>query len=705
MKISTSSWLWMVAGFFFCLPSLAQIAITYPASRAVFQRDRDNFSTIHIAGTYAQPITSVEARLTAINVGQGLNTDWIVVQSNPQGGVFQGPLRAQGGWYRLEVRGKFGSTVVGQSVVDKIGIGEVFIITGQSNAQGFQDRGAAGAVDDRVNCLTYDNTSANSLADPPQLQFRQLGPDALVGPRGQSAWCWGILGDRIAQQYNVPVLFINTAWAGTTIKAWVASSNGERAQNIFRIGTPEEFFPVGMPYGNLIVALRYFSSLLGTRAVLWQQGETDNVPLNMGQTEYRNNMQYLVNKTRNDTRRYPAWVLARSSYTMGQTSGSIINAQNDVINTFNNNVYAGPFTDNIQIPRPDGTHFGGEGLRQLAEAWYASMNPQFFASSIPLLPLPPPTMNVTCVNNQSLTISLAPEVRDNVGNVYRFQDITWSNGQKGPTLTVTAPGTYQAVAKDERNTTFFSPSITVTTPLRPATPSILPDGRNQQVCADSVLTFSTNAPATSAIVWNNTTNARTLRASTAGSYVARAVNVYGCSSAESAPVSLTVRERLQPPAIERVGPYSLRAISSDSTQQFEWRNGERFISSTSVVAKVPQSGTYTARAVRTYTLDDKSLRCYSAFSADFPFVIDDASRDLVVYPNPSTNGRIAVETRENLTNARVSVYTLTGQLVYTTEYEEFNTRAEIDLSALSFGHYVIQVRAAGYNAARRVLIE
>ena len=120
------------------------INITYPESRAVFQRENDNTSTIYLSGSCYQPIDSVQARVQAEVTGQGFNTDWVTIQRNPQGGVFQGPLRAKGGWYRLEVQAFAGGVVVGNDVVRKVGIGEVFIITGQSNAQGFQNFGAVG---------------------------------------------------------------------------------------------------------------------------------------------------------------------------------------------------------------------------------------------------------------------------------------------------------------------------------------------------------------------------------------------------------------------------------------------------------------------------------------------------------------------------------------------------------------------------------
>ncbi|GAB3329627.1 hypothetical protein GCM10027299_33300 [Larkinella ripae] len=701
----------MVGLLLFGNPATAQLKITYPASRAVFQRDQSDNSTIYISGTYAQPITRVEARLVKMSDGQGVDTDWQTIDANPKGGVFQGPIRGRGGWYRLEARAWQGNTLIGQDNVLRIGIGEVFIITGQSNAQGFQQRGAEGATDDRVNCITYDNTVTNSLENPPALSFRQLGADALVGPRGQSAWCWGLLGDMIVRLYKVPVLFINTAWAGTAIHNWIESFDGKTTKNVFL----DQNLPAGMPYGNLLVSLRYFSSLQGLRAVLWQQGETDN-HLRLSQETYRNSMQLLINKTRADTRRYPSWMLARSSYNLGRFDGGIIAAQNQVINSFNNNVFAGPETDRIQIPRYDavnndgGTHFGGDGLRQYAEAWFASMNERFFAGSIPLLPLPTPALTVACAStNQSVSLSLQSEVRDKDNTVFELSNITWSNGQKGSTLNVTTPGTYYAIAKDATGTTFISPSVTIAAPLVPATPVIVQAG-TQQACSDSLFTFTTDSPVANSISWSNNTASRQLTVGAAGSYSAQATNLYGCVSPVSAPASLIIQPRQAPPIIEQRGPFSLQALPPAGAvvarRQYDWRTGGTSVPGNEDVIKVTQNGQYSARSKTTFTIGTSSIVCNSDYSKEVSYIGNErASDEIIAFPNPSADGVVRIEMKTSLKNASVTVSTLSGQVVYTKSLPVFDNQVAINLSALSVGNYIIRVKADGYQATRRVWIK
>ena len=94
---------------FLCLISSfisAQINITYPTSRAVFQRNNSNQSPIYIAGNYTTFADKIEARAVAriMTPTQGITTNWKVIQLNPSNGYYYGTLNVTGGWYDIEVR-------------------------------------------------------------------------------------------------------------------------------------------------------------------------------------------------------------------------------------------------------------------------------------------------------------------------------------------------------------------------------------------------------------------------------------------------------------------------------------------------------------------------------------------------------------------------------------------------------------------------
>jgi hypothetical protein len=120
----------------------------------VVQRTNANTASVQIAGSYAVQLDLVEARFVSLQGGQ--TTNWATLQANPTNGQFSGTMTAQGGWYRIEVRGKLAGQVVGSSSLAHFGIGEVFAIFGHSNAQGSTCNGtnecapARGANDERV---------------------------------------------------------------------------------------------------------------------------------------------------------------------------------------------------------------------------------------------------------------------------------------------------------------------------------------------------------------------------------------------------------------------------------------------------------------------------------------------------------------------------------------------------------------------------
>jgi hypothetical protein len=723
---------WLVFGLMLALsglPVLAQttpaeiIKITYPQTRAVFQRDNNNLSTIFISGHYNQPVDSLQARVVAENAGQGTTSAWTTIQRGPQGGVFRGKITASNGWYRLQVQAFGNGAVLAIDEVRKVGVGEVFIITGQSNAQGLDGYGGIGATEDRVNCVSYNNITANSLGDPPAPAFEQLGANSVIGPRGKTAWCWGVLGDLLVQQYNVPVLFMNTAWESTTSQNWNESAQNRPTAYWFNNSLA---LPPGMPYANLVISLRYYASLQGLRAILWQQGESDNIPFSIDRNTYRTNLQYLINKTREDTQRYPAWILARSSLNSQRdptcvarcandpncingcpnnyrTWSNIINGQNEIINTYNNNVYPGPQIDNIQVPRVDGVHFSGAGLRQLGQAWYQSMTPIFFSTSLPLLPQEQPTVTVTC-STSALTLALPTG----------FASYTWTTGQTGRTITVSQPGSYQATLKDGTGNTFLSPLAVINAPIVPPTPVISLPGSataatlQQQVCADSVLTVTSTAPLTNALRWNTGTTGRSIRVSSAGNYTVQASSVYGCTSAPSAAVNLTVRSRLTAPAVAQVGPYSLLATlpaAGLQTDLFDWRRGTEILATpTGRDFKARIGGTYSARARNVFTLAGNNLTCYSAFSAPATFSPYETGDGLVVYPNPTTGGTIAVETADDWTDATIRVISLNGKVVYTSYIGLLRERKVLDVSGLPGGLYIVDVKGTNMEVTRRVWI-
>jgi hypothetical protein len=398
------------------LTTWGQIQITYPTSRAVFQRNNQNEGTLHVAGNYTDCLDRVEVRLIPLD-NQGTPTaaggSWSTLQSSPQGGFFQGSLTAAGGWYQLQVRGMQGATEVGTASVDRVGVGEVFLIAGQSNATGDAALPAGpGATDDRVSSIDFQKpfNSATSYENPafPCPVFTHLESGTKTAPFGNNAWSWGKFGDILATRLNVPVLILNAGWSGSGIGSWSVSTDPTATAT----GFGGFVYPVGMPYGHLRLALHYYVAQQGIRAILWHQGESDN-DAETSQSEYETALKQVITKSREHSAKSAlTWVVARASRYreegVSTVSADVINAQNAVIASVAN-VFAGPETDPLEGPgvRDDiNVHFLGDGHRVHAQAWSDALSNAFFMStSTPYLPVPPPSLAVVCASPTQLMLS------------------------------------------------------------------------------------------------------------------------------------------------------------------------------------------------------------------------------------------------------------------------------------------------------------
>ncbi|GAB4054832.1 T9SS type A sorting domain-containing protein [Spirosoma litoris] len=562
----------------------AQIQVSFPTTRAVLQRNNSNQATIRITGYYTSVVTRIEARLQARD-GQGTSTDWQAIQTAPSGGVFTGDLTGTGGWYNLDVRGMNGDQQVGNiTTVERVGIGEVFIVSGQSNAQGVHQE-APDPQNDRVNCVNYLYPRDGFPNDPPTPVFTQLVNTSgfTIAPLGVGSWCWGLLGDLLVKRLGVPVLFFNSAFTGTAVRNWRESApDGGTAYGLYN----GDAYPPRQPYINLKIALQFYANMLGVRAVLWHQGETDNI-FSTSTSSYVNDLKFVINQARQDYNRNMAWVVARVSYgDMIGVNPSIIAAQNQVISS-TSNVYAGPNTDVIQVPRKrdplndsQGLHFDYNGLVDVANAWNASLTDSFFQSATPVSPALAPTVSVACAGNNTLKLTVN-------GN---YPTVQWESGESGNTITKGA-GTYRAKIKDNLGNTFFSGQIHVSD----APVASVVDNRLPSVCIGSSLALTSSYDN---VTWlNQSTNAtvattRTLSTTSAGNYYVRYRDVSGCDFTSNV-LNVTVNPLPATPTITNdksttfcFGDNTALRASSDNVQ-YNWSDGQK-----NKVVNIGSSGSY-----------------------------------------------------------------------------------------------------------------
>ncbi len=252
---------------------------------------------------------------------------------------------AAGGWYRLEVRCRENEKILAVGGVEPIGVGEVFLVAGQSYATNCNDeRLNVTDQQSRVVAFNFADNSWRVAHDP------QPVPD---GSDGGSIW--PPLGDALASELGVPIGFANVAVGATSSIQW-------------------------MPAGSLYPRLVQAGKVLGRfRAVLWQQGESDVIAKTSLET-YVNNLTTVRTAAAKAWGFEPPWLLAKSThhptvYEDEEGENRIRGAVDELLKR--PGFKPGPDTDTLRDEsRGDANsrrHFSATGQRCAADLWRMSV--------------------------------------------------------------------------------------------------------------------------------------------------------------------------------------------------------------------------------------------------------------------------------------------------------------------------------------------
>lgn len=364
--------------------------------------DEGEVLIIGYSDTVAQDI---QVKFVPFAPSTGVTTQWESCEIYNDAGEtkFRHVAVVTAGWYNLKVRMFQDGNVTDSVTISKVGVGEVFVISGQSNAQGQPFNNSSKATDkyERVSIiLGYDE----EMDTGPSFDYYPLESGYVIYPVGFSSWCWGELGDSIVSRFNVPVMFLNAAWGGTSSEDWAKSIDGTAQKE------PSRGY---IPYRVLQRTLQFYRNIFGFRAVLWHQGESDTF-----QTlpPYFKNIKKVIETTRTQVNGNLPWVVSKVSYILSLTNQKVLDDQQRLISELPM-VFAGPYTDTIQNVRDDNIHFTNnnnkKGLGKLAKAWNQALTDSFFLNAQPLLPI-----------NQKIAYKIA-------GNPTVFPDSTTSYGDGG----------------------------------------------------------------------------------------------------------------------------------------------------------------------------------------------------------------------------------------------------------------------------------
>jgi len=243
----------------------------------------------------------------------------------------------QGGWHTLTVSSankELGSV--------PFGVGDVFLVAGQSNAGGNGD----GFIPDNSGLV-----SVKAYEGDEWLLVTQM--DERMHPEMHRGSAWPILGELLTTAWQVPIGFINVARGGSNTDQWLPASN--------------DLYP------RLPAVLRNHK----VRAVLWHQGESDAAS-GFPTQKTRANMETIIRQSWQDAGWRVPWYVAFVSFVPGleqEKMDATRQAQKEICQA--GLALPGPDTDLYVDPdtmRHDRLHFNQVGLRVHALLWFVALN-------------------------------------------------------------------------------------------------------------------------------------------------------------------------------------------------------------------------------------------------------------------------------------------------------------------------------------------
>lgn len=324
----------------------ATLQVRQPTEWTVLQRDGRGRALLRVdcASTGVADET-VEMRVLDRQSGQ-VAAGWTALARGE--GLFRASCSLPAGWYRIEIRSKLAGAVVASCEVGRVGIGEVFVTSGQSNAGNYGNP-VQHARDERVATCDY-KTGLWRHADDPE-----------PGAEGQGGSPWPVLGDLLVKKLDVPVGFICTAVGGTEVSQWI---------------------PSGLHYPRLRQSLQ-LAGPHGVRAVLWHQGESDSIA-GTSTDDYARLLEQVIAQSRVDAGWPVPWGVALASYhpkrkATADRQRAVIAAQRKVIADYSG-VFKGAATDSFHERGllADSVHFNAEGLAAHAQGWADALTAAFY---------------------------------------------------------------------------------------------------------------------------------------------------------------------------------------------------------------------------------------------------------------------------------------------------------------------------------------
>lgn len=341
------------------------ILITYPVQYFTKQRYNDTHGNITVRGTYDGNPASIEARFNG--------SSWKVINNSPSNGTFYGVLTEQSvGQGNLEVR--FSNNPAVTSSVRTIGIGDIFLVTGQSNSDC--------ALDINNSYLNASNKYISTVYTHDDIWKKTEG--SVCWSTGSTSGWFPLLSDYIIQNTGIPVSWIVTGIGNTDILNW-------QPGNIY--------------FSSMQSQLNESTDNTGeVKAVLWYQGERDAPEGNY--TYYLENLTNYVNGVIAVSTAKTVLVAQIGNVVLPQANrpnkDAVLRAQLTSWDTLAN-VSPGVLTYDVLLTEPDFIHFKtDEQIRTLDLRWWRVINNSLYGGTIGRSPR---LRNATFIGNSTIMLT------------------------------------------------------------------------------------------------------------------------------------------------------------------------------------------------------------------------------------------------------------------------------------------------------------
>ena len=355
----------------------AKLDLTSPRDYQVFQRKSLTEGTVVVAGQLSfvkggvPTDVTLESRLIDESAAVAKPGEWKRLPWDARVASFRFAMNAAaGGWYRLEVRVRSGEATLLTVPVDHVGIGEVFIVAGQSNSANHGE----GQTQPKTGRVSAFNGSNWQIANDPQ-----------PGASGGGGSFIPAFGDRLVETHNVPIGIAAVGVGATSVRQWLPK--GERITilptltgHIVTVAdeTSNEgrWECSGGLFDNLMTRVHHFGPH-GCRAILWHHGESDANQALKDRTLpgklYAQHMETIIKRSRTQSGWPIPWFIAQASYHTPDDPGSeeIRAAQKSLWQP--GLAHEGPDTDALTGDHRDlggkGVHFSAKGLKAHGQVW------------------------------------------------------------------------------------------------------------------------------------------------------------------------------------------------------------------------------------------------------------------------------------------------------------------------------------------------